>query len=57
MADGYLRASAERERLAFVQQREGGEVSGPENLDFFTEKSLVDDPYDYYDAIRRCPVA
>src|SRR6476660_383468 len=33
-----------------------GEVSGPENLDFFTEKSLVDDPYDYYDAIRRCPI-
>ena len=33
-----------------------GEVSGPENLDFFTDKSLVDDPYDYYDAIRRCPV-
>ena len=31
-------------------------MSGPENLDFFTEKSLVDDPYDYYDAIRRCPV-
>jgi cytochrome P450 len=30
--------------------------SPPENLDFFTEKSLVDDPYDYYDAIRRCPV-
>lgn len=30
--------------------------STPENLDFFTEKSLVDDPYDYYDAIRRCPV-
>jgi cytochrome P450 len=31
-------------------------VSGPENLDFFTDKSLVDDPYGYYDAIRRCPV-
>jgi hypothetical protein len=31
-------------------------VSGPENLDFFTDKSLVDDPYDYYEAIRRCPV-
>jgi cytochrome P450 len=31
-------------------------VSGLENLDFFTDKSLVDDPYDYYDAIRRCPV-
>ncbi|OBJ27431.1 cytochrome P450 [Mycobacterium sp. 1245801.1] len=30
--------------------------STPENLDFFTEKSLVDNPYDYYDAIRRCPV-
>ena len=28
----------------------------PENLDFFTDKSLVDDPYDYYDAIRRCPI-
>jgi hypothetical protein len=27
-----------------------------ENLDFFTDKSLVDDPYDYYDAIRGCPV-
>ena len=27
-----------------------------ENLDFFTDKSLVADPYDYYDAIRRCPV-
>jgi len=31
-------------------------VSGSENLDFFTDKSLVDDPYDYYDAIRRCPI-
>jgi cytochrome P450 len=31
-------------------------VSGPEKLDFFTDKSLVDDPYDYYDAIRRCPI-
>jgi cytochrome P450 len=31
-------------------------VRGPEKLDFFTDKSLVDDPYDYYDAIRRCPV-
>ena len=31
-------------------------MSGLENLDFFTDKSLVDDPYDYYDAIRRCPV-
>jgi cytochrome P450 len=37
-------------------QRDGGGVSGPENLDFFTDKSLVDDPYDYYEAIRRCPV-
>jgi cytochrome P450 len=31
-------------------------VSGPENRDFFTDKSLVDDPYEYYDAIRSCPV-
>ncbi len=31
-------------------------MSGIENLDFFTDKSLVDDPYDYYNAIRRCPV-
>jgi cytochrome P450 len=31
-------------------------VRGPENLDFFTDKSLVDDPYGYYEAIRRCPV-
>jgi hypothetical protein len=31
-------------------------VSGLENLDFFTEKSLVDDRYDYYGAIRRCPI-
>ena len=31
-------------------------MSGLENLDFFTDKSLVDDPYEYYDAIRRCPV-
>ena len=31
-------------------------MSGPENLDFFTDKSLVDDPYSYYEAIRRCPV-
>ena len=31
-------------------------MRGLENLDFFTDKSLVDDPYDYYDAIRRCPV-
>lgn len=31
-------------------------MSGLENLDFFTDKSLVDDPYDYYDAIRSCPV-
>ena len=29
---------------------------GLENLDFFTDKSLVDDPYGFYDAIRRCPV-
>ena len=27
-----------------------------ESLDFFTDPSLVADPYDYYDAIRRCPV-
>jgi cytochrome P450 len=39
-----------------VLQREKGSVRGPGKLDFFTEKSLVDDPYDYYDAIRRCPV-
>jgi cytochrome P450 len=31
-------------------------VSGPDNLDFFTDKSLVDDPYGYYEQIRRCPV-
>jgi cytochrome P450 len=31
-------------------------VSELEKLDFFTDKSLVEDPYDYYDAIRRCPV-
>ena len=31
-------------------------MSGLEDLDFFTDKSLVDDPYEYYDAIRRCPV-
>lgn len=31
-------------------------MTGPENLDFFTDESLVKDPYDYYDAIRRCPV-
>lgn len=31
-------------------------MGGLENLDFFTDKSLVDDPYGYYDAIRRCPV-
>jgi cytochrome P450 len=31
-------------------------VGGLENLDFFTDESLVADPYDYYDAIRRCPV-
>jgi cytochrome P450 len=31
-------------------------VSGLEDLDFFTHKSLIDDPYEYYDAIRRCPV-
>ncbi|WP_326546170.1 cytochrome P450 [Mycolicibacterium sp. ND9-15] len=31
-------------------------MGGVENLDFFTDKSLVDDPYGYYDAIRRCPV-
>jgi len=50
----HLRTSAER--LTFVFQRDGGGVSGLENLDFFTDKSLVDDPYDYYDAIRRCPI-
>ncbi|MGO8861422.1 MAG: cytochrome P450 [Acidimicrobiales bacterium] len=27
-----------------------------ESLDFFTDPSLVADPYRYYDAIRRCPV-
>ena len=27
-----------------------------ESLDFFTDPSLVEDPYRYYDAIRRCPV-
>jgi cytochrome P450 len=27
-----------------------------ENLDFFTDTSLVADPYPYYDAIRQCPV-
>jgi cytochrome P450 len=37
-------------------ERNGGDLSGPDNLDFFTDKSLVDDPYDYYEAIRRCPV-
>ncbi|HET9891669.1 MAG TPA: cytochrome P450, partial [Mycobacterium sp.] len=31
-------------------------MTGPENFDFFTDESLVKDPYDYYDAIRRCPV-
>ncbi|WP_135453422.1 cytochrome P450 [Mycobacterium sp. DL99] len=31
-------------------------MSGPEDLDFFTDKSLVDNPYDYYDALRRCPL-
>jgi cytochrome P450 len=31
-------------------------VSGHENLDFFTDKSLVDDPNEYYEAIRQCPV-
>ena len=31
-------------------------MSGPEKLDFFTDQSLVDDPYDYYEAIRQCPV-
>src|ERR1700737_2821221 len=40
--------------LNIVLQRDGG--GGLENLDFFTDKSLVDDPYDYYDAIRRCPL-
>ena len=49
-----LRTSAER--LTFVLQRDGGGLSGLENLDFFTDKLLVDDPYDYYDAIRRCPI-
>ena len=29
-------------------------MSGLEDLNFFTENSLVDNPYDYYDAIRRC---
>ena len=27
-----------------------------ESLDFFTDPSLVADPYPYYDAIRECPV-
>ncbi len=26
------------------------------DLDFFTDKSLVNDPYPYYDALRTCPV-
>ena len=36
--------------------REGDALNKLENLDFFTDKSLVDDPYAYYEAIRRCPV-
>lgn len=31
-------------------------MSGLENLDFFTDKSVVDDPYKYYGAMRGCPV-
>ena len=31
-------------------------MGGPENLDFFTDQSLVEDPHEYYDAIRRQPV-
>jgi cytochrome P450 len=31
-------------------------VSELEELDFFTDKSLVADPYPYYDALRSCPV-
>ena len=31
-------------------------MSGLENLDFFTAESLVDDPYDYYDALRHFPI-
>lgn len=31
-------------------------MGGLDDLDFFTDKSLVADPYPYYDAIRACPV-
>ena len=31
-------------------------MSDLDGIDFFTDKSLVDDPYPYYDALRACPV-
>ena len=31
-------------------------MSGIEDVDFFTDRALVEDPYDYYRALRRCPV-
>ena len=31
-------------------------MSDLEDLDFFTDKSLVADPYPYYDVLRSCPV-
>ena len=36
--------------------RSGGAMSDFDDLDFFTDKSLVNDPYPYYDALRTCPV-
>ena len=31
-------------------------MSELDGIDFFTDKSLVDDPYPYYEALRACPV-
>ncbi|GAT09413.1 cytochrome P450 [Mycolicibacterium novocastrense] len=42
--------------VSLLRPQKGRSVSSREDLDFFTDRSLVEDPYDYYDAIRRCPV-
>src|SRR5439155_9652205 len=39
-----------------VEPVRGGAMRRLEDLDFFTDRALVEDPYPYYDALRACPV-